>query len=156
MYFSVEIELCKSYFRFIQGLDPAGLGFTAPLDFGFKNRLDPSDAQYVQCVHTSRATLGTLLDCGHADFIVNGGFMQPGCLNIWCSHSRAIQYFQESLKPINRFIAEKCDDAFKEYFTKKMLCLPCTGILDQLGIHSARLSGRYFLETRSSAPYAVV
>lgn len=136
---------------FKSGLDPAGFGF----DFGYNlDRLDAGAAQYVQCIHTSQGTLGTQLDCGHANFILNGGWMQPGCFNIMCSHSRATAYFIESLSPINKFIAEKCDDTFM-YYTRKLLMLPCTNIIDKLGIHSARLPGRFFLETRSSAPYAL-
>jgi hypothetical protein len=62
-------------------LDPAG-----PL---FENeppitRIDPSDASYVQCIHTNGIPLvefgfGTLEAWGHVDFYPNGGQLQPGC-----------------------------------------------------------------------------
>lgn len=56
-----------------KGLDAAGPGFTWPFDFGTHFRLDPTDARYVQCIYTSRLTLGTAKECGHGNFIMNGG-----------------------------------------------------------------------------------
>uniref|UniRef100_A0A915JK89 Lipase domain-containing protein n=1 Tax=Romanomermis culicivorax TaxID=13658 RepID=A0A915JK89_ROMCU len=64
-----------------EALDPAG-----PL-FACQNesiRLDPSDARFVQVIHTngdslSRGGLGALQRMGHVDFYPNGGVTQPGC-----------------------------------------------------------------------------
>ncbi|KAK6188489.1 hypothetical protein SNE40_004653 [Patella caerulea] len=68
----------------ITGLDPAGLGFEK---FNAKVRLDPSDADYVDAIHTDGGTilktaLGTLKAMGHADFYPNGGKNQPGCPSV--------------------------------------------------------------------------
>ncbi|CAG2101626.1 unnamed protein product, partial [Medioppia subpectinata] len=91
----------------ITALDPAGVGFH------FKNtalRLDHSDAQIVDVIHTDAALsytegFGTADTLGHFDFYPNGGSWQPGCAvsdsvtnklssitsgeDITCSHSRA-------------------------------------------------------------------
>ena len=62
---------------FSAGLDPAGPSFTlvSPDD-----RLDPSDAEHVDVIHTAAGSYGTLrTDNGHIDFFPNGGFLQRGC-----------------------------------------------------------------------------
>ena len=68
----------------ISGLDPAG-----PL---FENvppsiRLDPSDACYVDVIHTNAGSLPTLglgirRPCGNVDFYPNGGSRQPECRHL--------------------------------------------------------------------------
>ncbi|XP_055311609.1 phospholipase A1-like [Sitodiplosis mosellana] len=148
-------EKFKGKIDSIYGLDPAGPGFTFPFDLGESTRLDPSDAQYVQCVHTSRGTLGTTKDCGHANFIMNGGYIQPGCFSVLCSHSRAHDFFEEALDPANEFIAEQCSGSFKLFFKHTFLRQPCSDITDRLGIHSQRIPGRFFMKTKPSAPYSV-
>lgn len=60
------------------GLDPAmPLFITASAE----NKLDPSDAEYVDIIHTNAIVQGKLERCGHADFYMNGGIIQPGCFN---------------------------------------------------------------------------
>lgn len=60
------------------GLDPA-----LPLFYtSFLNRkLSQSDAQLVDVIHTNALVQGQLQPCGHIDFYVNGGIMQPACRN---------------------------------------------------------------------------
>lgn len=137
-------------------LNKIGPGFTFPFDLGASTRLDPSDAKYVQCVHTSRGTFGTMKDCGHANFIMNGGFFQPGCFSVLCSHSRAHDFFEEALNPANEFIAEQCSGSFKLFLKKTFLRQSCTDITDRLGIHSNRIPGRFFLKTNSTSPYSLI
>lgn len=43
------------------------------------DKLDPSDAEYVDVIHTNAMVQGKLERCGHADFYINGGVVQPGC-----------------------------------------------------------------------------
>lgn len=58
------------------GLDPAGPGF----DSSKKGRLDSSDAEFVDIIHTSGLWAGFFGACGHADFYPNNGVPnQPGC-----------------------------------------------------------------------------
>ncbi|XP_063989915.1 endothelial lipase-like isoform X2 [Diachasmimorpha longicaudata] len=64
----------------ITGLDPARPAFEAPVNKDQKSRLDPSDAIFVDVIHTCAGTLGFIKSVGHADFYPNGGtFPQPGC-----------------------------------------------------------------------------
>ncbi|NXG57210.1 LIPR3 protein, partial [Hemiprocne comata] len=66
----------------ITGLDPAGPLFQyTPTTV----RLDPSDAEFVDIIHTHAGHLffdfapGILQTCGHLDFYPNGGRRMPGC-----------------------------------------------------------------------------
>ena len=67
-----------------QGLDPAGPAFDGIADPRF--RLDPSDAEYVDVIHTDMHTssgfvgFGMRDEAGHADFFPNGGIDQRDCL----------------------------------------------------------------------------
>ena len=67
-----------------QGLDPAGPYFDGNTDPRF--RLDPSDAEYVDVIHTDMhkrvglVGFGMRDEAGHADFFPNGGIDQRGCL----------------------------------------------------------------------------
>lgn len=64
----------------ITGLDPAGPLFetaTGLIDPDF--RLDSTDAQFVDVIHTSANGFGIIAPIGHADFYPNGIFPQPGC-----------------------------------------------------------------------------
>jgi pancreatic triacylglycerol lipase len=65
----------------ISGLDPAQPHFerTHPM-----MRLDPSDAYYVDVIHTNAnpilsGGLGVWQPCGHLDFYPNGGRSMAGC-----------------------------------------------------------------------------
>jgi pancreatic triacylglycerol lipase len=76
-------------------LDPAGPLFSVRNAAG---RLDASDANYVECIHTNGPTLvlvgaGIGAPIGHADFFPNGGTSQPGCLTNTCSHGRAVDFY---------------------------------------------------------------
>lgn len=60
----------------ITGLDPAGPGFLLASN---DNKLDKSDALFVDVVHTNAFIQGTYEESGHVDFFINGGVIQPGC-----------------------------------------------------------------------------
>lgn len=65
----------------VLGLDPALPGFEiiSPIE----NRLDKSDAQFVDVIHTCGGVLGYFSDIGHVDFYPNGGVpSQPGCFGL--------------------------------------------------------------------------
>ncbi|KAJ8874784.1 hypothetical protein PR048_022673 [Dryococelus australis] len=46
---------------------------------GPEGRLDASDARFVDVVHSNAFVQGMAQECGHSDFYMNGGLMQPGC-----------------------------------------------------------------------------
>jgi len=89
----------------ISGLDPAGPGFANAV---LSNRLDPTDATFVDAIHTNMGTLvttfGTTFKSGHVDFFPNGGEHQPGCslplvgevVGV-CSHIKAPDYFANTI-----------------------------------------------------------
>lgn len=66
----------------ITGLDPAMPGFAFVSD---ENKLDPSDANFVDIIHTNAFLQGKVERCGHVDFYMNGGVLQPGC---WAENSQ--------------------------------------------------------------------
>lgn len=64
----------------ITGMDPARPDFEAPHLRAPKDRLDTSDAKFVDVIHTCAGTAGFVRPLGHVDFYPNGGsFRQPGC-----------------------------------------------------------------------------
>ena len=67
-------ELKRSLFT---ALDPVGIAFFA---FGNPYRLDKSDADFLDVIHTDASHYGVGIPIGHVDFYPNGGRrVQPGC-----------------------------------------------------------------------------
>lgn len=60
------------------GLDPA-LPFFASGDINWK--LDKTDAGFVDIIHTNAGIFGKIEPSGHVDYYVNGGQIQPACVN---------------------------------------------------------------------------
>lgn len=69
-------EVVGEQFYRITALDPALPFFATPLrDW----KLDKTDAGFVDVIHTNGGVFGKLENCGHVDFYVNGGLLQPQC-----------------------------------------------------------------------------
>lgn len=129
----------------IIGLDPANPLFTFPVLENSTNRLDPTDAKFVQVIHTSSGLLGVYNDCGHNDFYPNAGIApQIGCILplltdsptpecISCSHFKANSYFIKSLNPAVSCKASKCDNYFA-WFTRMCLFTPT----ERFGIYNSK------------------
>lgn len=111
----------------ITGLDPAG-----PLYRGKppSERLDPTDAQFVDVIHSDTDGLGYADALGHVDFYPNGGTDQPGCpptvfagLKYFkCDHQRSVFLFMASLKKSCNITAYPCE-SYRSYRRGK--CTSC-------------------------------
>ncbi|XP_055799398.1 lipase member H-like [Salvelinus fontinalis] len=86
----------------ITALDPAGPMFTGKPP---EDRLDPTDAQFVDVVHTDMDAFGFRKPLGHIDFYPNGGADQPGCPKtifsgssyFKCDHQRSVFLYLGSI-----------------------------------------------------------
>ncbi|OCT69731.1 inactive pancreatic lipase-related protein 1 [Xenopus laevis] len=164
----------------LTGLDPAGPLFqnTPP-----EVRLDPTDADFVDVIHTDASPLipklglGMSQLVGHLDFFPNGGETMPGCernvinqllsINqLWeetdeflaCSHLRSYKYYTDSILTPDAFVAFPSEtyEAFK-----KGSGFPCPSTGCPLMGHYADLYGRgtlsgqsLYLNTGDVQPYA--
>ncbi|XP_017325469.1 phospholipase A1 member A isoform X1 [Ictalurus punctatus] len=160
----------------ITGLDPAGPMFknADPYD-----RLDPSDAMFVEAIHTDSDSFGISIPVGHVDFFINGGLDQTGCVRssfatifiyfpvygyVICDHMRALHVYMSALNgscPLygfpcssyEDFLAGRCttcDDPFNN------IC-PQIGLLKNSGITMSPLPihGKVYLLTTSEVPFCV-
>ncbi|KAH1029394.1 pancreatic triacylglycerol lipase [Dendroctonus ponderosae] len=139
----------KGKIGLIIALDPAG-PFISSTNSSFS--VYPTDAKYVQGIHTNGGTLGMLDPVGHSDFYPNGGARQPGCgidLIGNCAHNRAWQLFAESVTD-NRFVASSCATL------EDLRATNCPGKTKHMG-GLARLDrsakGLYYLETNNNSPF---
>lgn len=71
-----SVSLLHHEFMYYVGLDPALPLYATPVD---GKKLDKSDADFVDVIHTSVGIFGKLEPSGHSDFYVNGVAIQPGC-----------------------------------------------------------------------------
>jgi pancreatic lipase-related protein 2 len=102
----------------ITGLDPAmPLFITSPIE----EKLDPSDADFVDVIHTNALIQGKIEKCGHVDFYMNGGIVQPGCWTMGRS-----EFIHENLQ---QFLT-----SFVNYRSFRLLSPACSRLL--LRIHS--------------------
>jgi pancreatic lipase-related protein 2 len=137
----------------ITGLDPAGPGF---LTAGPENKLDKTDAEFVDVLHTNAFVQGTVEESGHVDFYLNGGVIQPGC---WaenrffaCNHHRAPIYFAESVTTQKGFWGWPCP-SYTEYLLGR--CPPKEPQII-MGEHVNKTSsGVHLVITDSVSPFAV-
>ncbi|XP_045424789.1 pancreatic lipase-related protein 2-like [Lemur catta] len=164
----------------ITGLDPAEPCFQ---DTPEEVRLDPSDAVFVDVIHTDAAPLipslgfGMSQKVGHLDFFPNGGEEMPGCqknilstiidLNgIWegttnfiaCNHLRSFKYYSSSILNPDGFLGYPCAsyDEFQENG-----CFPCpTEGCPKMGHYADQFKGNtnavgqtFFLNTGDSGNF---
>uniref|UniRef100_A0A673LJC4 Lipase member H-like n=1 Tax=Sinocyclocheilus rhinocerous TaxID=307959 RepID=A0A673LJC4_9TELE len=98
----------------ITALDPAGPEFNGQPP---SERLDPSDAQFVEALHTDMDALGYRDVLGHIDYYANGGADQPGCPRtifsgsqyFKCDHQRSVFLYLSSLNGSCPITAYPCD-----------------------------------------------
>ncbi|CAG2234977.1 Inactive pancreatic lipase-related protein 1 [Mytilus edulis] len=162
----------------ITGLDPAGPQFEG---LHIAVRLDPSDASFVDVIHTDADKLfnadmspgfGTKQAMGHADFYVNGGSDQPGCANnmnqhllqilrgnfnyrqnFGCSHMRSLHIFTESINSNCTFRSYPC--ALENL--QPEICSTCgESGCNNMGYNAINTSyGTYLTMTRAARPFCI-
>ncbi|KAG7212631.1 hypothetical protein KM043_012917 [Ampulex compressa] len=163
----------------ITGLDPASPFFRRHLFREKSRKLDASDAQLVDVIHTDGAPdftdgFGLLKPIGHIDFFPNGGIEQPGCtdvknavvvsrlkedtldVNIACSHLRAWQLFAESLKQQGqcKFVAWPCSQGGFAYTRGACFPMETTAWSQEMGYEANNGPlGTYYLATRENEPF---
>ncbi|KAL3869915.1 hypothetical protein ACJMK2_042537 [Sinanodonta woodiana] len=142
----------------ITGLDPAGPLFKQTSS---NVRLDPSDALFVDVIHTNANGFGIKYSVGHVDFYPNGGKRQPGCLEnmlsglfsgqfeqlfhgVACSHMRVLNLFTESINSNCQFSSYPCK-----------WCTTCGSGCANMGYDAPQGNprGDYFLSTNSQHPF---
>lgn len=151
MYFKNLLAVRRGRINTIQGLEPAGPLFSVNDP---ANRLAVGDAEYVECIHTNGGLLsaGIGAHIGDADFFVNGGTSQPGCLTNTCSHNRVVDLYVESINQ-NRFFSTRClseSDAGRERCNSS----PGAWMGGEPSNHRYRLRGIFSTPTSRSSPYA--
>ncbi|XP_017780436.1 PREDICTED: pancreatic lipase-related protein 2 [Nicrophorus vespilloides] len=139
----------------ITGLDPTIVFYSGQN----KSRdLDPSDAHFVDILHTNSGILGQWGPNGHADFYINGGSSQPGCASdtlfktLACDHTKVTPYFIESIITPRGFWAYPCPTLIS-YLLR--ICNPDEEEYVLMGEHvSNRARGIYYVTTNAEAPFA--
>ncbi|XP_063217618.1 phospholipase A1 member A-like isoform X2 [Bacillus rossius redtenbacheri] len=133
----------------VTALDAAGPSYTTP---GMEDKVDSTDAAFVQLIHTNVGGLGIRKALGHVDFYVNGGKSQPGCstsdMGI-CSHMRAVDIYEQSVTDGKSFPARECT-TWKTFSSGKCDENPIAYMGESCS-NSTR--GIYFLKTSSLPPY---
>ncbi|XP_066549152.1 pancreatic triacylglycerol lipase [Amia ocellicauda] len=165
----------------ITGLDPAEPYFqNTPIEV----RLDPSDAVFVDVIHTDAAPMvpylgfGMMQAVGHVDFYPNGGKEMPGCnknimsdivdINgIWegtrnfvaCNHARAYKYYIDSIKERDGLIGYQCSN-YEDF--KKGNCAQCMNggcplmghYADTYELPNGAVNQLLYLNTGDAVPYS--
>ncbi|XP_005387910.1 PREDICTED: pancreatic lipase-related protein 2 [Chinchilla lanigera] len=164
----------------ITGLDPAEPCFQGTPE---EVRLDPSDAMFVDVIHTDIAPIipslgfGMSQKVGHLDFFPNGGKEMPGCeKNIistiidvngfWqgisdlvaCNHLRSYKYYSSSILNPDGFLGYPCA-SYKEFQENGCFPCPATGCpkmghyADQFQEQISGVEQTYFLNTGDSGNF---
>ncbi|KAM9347784.1 phospholipase A1 member A [Symphorus nematophorus] len=151
----------------ITGLDPAGPMFKGADTF---DRLDPSDAQFVDAIHTDSDYFGISIPVGHVDFFLNGGKDQTGCARsrfasmygyVICDHMRALHVYMSALNgscPLSGIPCFSYDEFLKGHCMDcdvfKGKC-PTIGLSENSGITMSPIpkEQKLFLLTSSSPPF---
>ncbi|KAM4727385.1 lipase member H [Anableps anableps] len=153
----------------ITALDPAGPMFTGKPP---KERLDLTDAQFVDVLHTDIDSLGFRAPIGHVDFYANGGTDQPGCPKTLfsggsyfkCDHQRSVFLFLNTINETCPSPAFPCS-SYEDFLEGR--CMSC----DHFGDAGCPIFGydvirwkdvliqqnqtKYYFNTNSQSPYCM-
>lgn len=164
----------------ITGLDPAEPCFQGTPE---EIRLDPSDAMFVDVIHTDIAPIvpflgfGMSQKVGHMDFYPNGGRQMPGCQKnilstivdingLWegtrdfaaCNHLRSYKYYASSILNPDGFLGYPCA-SYNEF--EENSCFPCPAEgCPKMGHYADQFQGKtnaveqtFFLNTGESGNF---
>ncbi|KAM9618088.1 pancreatic triacylglycerol lipase-like [Trichechus inunguis] len=165
----------------ITGLDPAEPYFQGTPELV---RLDPSDAMFVDAIHTDAAPLipnlgfGMSQTVGHLDFFPNGGLEMPGCKknamfqiididsilqgisgSLACNHLRSFRYYSDSILNPDGFAGFSCS-SYSSFTENK--CFPCSSEgCPQMGHYADNFPGKtngvgrlFYLNTGEASNFA--
>ncbi|XP_070492769.1 vitellogenin-1-like [Chironomus tepperi] len=111
------------------------------------------DAEFVDVIHSDAGGLGKPEAIGDADFFPNGIVpLMPGCFTIFCSHSRAWEYYAETVYKgnENNFIAKKCGSLHSFEINA------CIRQEVAMGYSCPKtVKGNFFLKTKSKFPFGL-
>ncbi|XP_053168561.1 pancreatic lipase-related protein 2-like isoform X2 [Hemicordylus capensis] len=163
----------------ITGLDPAGLCFEG---FPPMVRLDPSDAEFVDVIHTNAGSFptigyGMVNATGDLDFYPNGGTTMSGCDKTTpliemdpegfvkelrsvgnCHHSRSYEYYRYSILFPEGFLGYPCE-SYKSF--EEGQCFPCPRegcpfmghYADKFRYKRRKNNSKYYLNTAPEEPF---
>uniref|UniRef100_A0A8I3Q8D7 Triacylglycerol lipase n=1 Tax=Canis lupus familiaris TaxID=9615 RepID=A0A8I3Q8D7_CANLF len=164
----------------ITGLDPVEASFQGTPE---EVRLDPTDADFVDVIHTDAAPLipflgfGMSQKVGHLDFYPNGGKQMPGCQKnalstiidingIWegardfvaCNHLRSYKYYSSSILSPDGFLGYPCA-SYHEF--QEDSCFPCPAegcpqmghYADRFQRNTSAVGQTFFLNTGDSGNF---
>lgn len=163
----------------ITGMDPAGPYFTGTPEF---IRLDPSDAIFVDAIHTDSDPIytlgyGTDQPMGNVDFYPNAGHDQPGCDPVSigidviqdigegirelaaCSHGRSYKLFTDVLQQPCPYLAHECVDYESFEMGRCASCGEDNSKCAYMGMRAVEYSSpqresvRLYLDTDAKSPY---
>lgn len=134
----------------ITGLDPAKPCFN---EGEALSGLMRGDARFIDVIHSNPGVLGKRDPMGDVDFYPGGLSPLPtGCLTVTCAHSRAWEYYVESVYPGNErnFLATRCSSLQRLRDNK------CVSQQHPMGYAvSHTLKGNYFLDVKGEKPYGL-
>lgn len=142
----------------IVALDPAGPLF---LSRPAARRLNSTDADVVQAIHTNGGALGFFPPIGTIDFYPNGGMNQDGCITLdpfnaetymgplFCNHVRSLMYFAEAIREYQSFPSLKCEN-YTSFLEDKCW----NNEIVYMGDLELRSTGKFYLTTNSQEPYS--
>ncbi|KAK4886619.1 hypothetical protein RN001_002890 [Aquatica leii] len=146
----IGAQMQKTKVLRVTGLDPAGNPFFTP---PVRYNVNKTCAENVDVIHTS--IIGSTKHLGHADFFVNGGFLQPACAttNVSCSHRRSLELYVESIVSNIGFKAVLCDSL--NSFENNKCANNTFTFMGEPWLSRGAKRGIFYIRTNAKEPFAI-